>query len=121
MFFKRSNRRRADRIQPPASAPVEVQVIGTGHIDVLSAENISASGVGIRVPHRFQGCNLGTEVELVITLPGGRSFKALGVIRHLHSTGKDSDSFGIEFTAIEDKHREQIDTYIESRLQAKDK
>jgi hypothetical protein len=114
MNSKKSNQRAAPRVQPPKAAGVEVQIMGTDHIDVLPAKDISISGIGVTVPHRFAGCDLGTEVELVITLPGMRSFRAYGIIRHW--TGSTSDHFGVQFTRIESKHVTQISSYIKECL-----
>jgi hypothetical protein len=114
MNDKRNNQRAAPRVQPPKTAGVEVQIMGEDHIDVLPARDISVSGIGVSVPHRFAGCDLGTEVELVITLPGMRSFRAYGIIRHW--TGSTSDHFGVQFTRIDNKHVSQISSYIKECL-----
>lgn len=114
MNKKGANQRAAPRVQPSRAEKVEVQIMGTDHIDVLPAKDISVSGIGVSVPHRFAGCDLGTEVELVITLPGMRSFRAYGIIRHW--TGSTSDHFGVQFTRIETKHVSQISSYIKECL-----
>src|SRR5687768_7125126 len=114
MNDKKSNQRAAPRVQPPRASAVEVQIMGTDHIDVLPAKDISVSGIGVSVPHMFAGCDLGTEVELVITLPGKRSFRAYGIIRHW--TGSTSDHFGVQFTRIETRHVSQISSYIKECL-----
>ena len=74
---------RSQRRRPSKSEPVEVQIIGGNSIDILHARDISATGLGVFVPHGFEGCDLDQEVELVITLPGTRTFMARGVIRHV--------------------------------------
>ncbi|HEX5057315.1 MAG TPA: PilZ domain-containing protein [Gammaproteobacteria bacterium] len=112
---KNANQRVAPRVKPPKAAAVEVQIMGTDHIDVLPARDISISGIGVQVPHRFAGCDLGTEVELVITLPGMRSFRAYGIIRHW--SGSSSDHFGVEFTRIDARHVSSISSYIKEYLE----
>lgn len=115
MNSKKTNQRAAERVQPPQSQAIEVQIMGTDHLDVLPVKDISVSGIGVRVPHRFAGCDLGTEVELVITLPGLRSFRAYGIIRHW--VGSSSDHFGVEFTSIDTRHVSQISSYIKACLE----
>lgn len=115
MNAKKSNQRAAPRVKPPKAAAVEVQIMGTDHLDVLPARDISVSGIGVQVPHRFAGCDLGTEVELVITLPGLRSFKAYGIIRHW--SGSSSDHFGVQFTRIDARHVSAISSYIKAYLE----
>jgi hypothetical protein len=114
MNDKKNNQRAAPRVQPPKTAGVEVQIMGEDHLDVLPAKDISVSGIGVSVPHRFAGCDLGTEVELVITLPGMRSFRAYGIIRHW--TGSTSDHFGVQFTRIDSRHVSAISSYIKECL-----
>lgn len=114
MNAKKANQRAAPRVKPPRTASVEVQIMGTDHLDVLPARDISISGIGVQVPHRFAGCDLGTEVELVITLPGLRPFMAYGIIRHW--SGSSSDHFGVEFTRIDSRHVSAIGAYIKEYL-----
>ena len=107
---------RTTRVAPLRSAPVEVQIMGRGSLDVLHARNVSATGLGIYVPHGFAGIDLSQEVELVVTLPGVRSFLARGVIRHVTDAHGDARHFGVELTSIADKDREAILGYVRSRL-----
>lgn len=106
-------KRRNKRIKPPSSFPIEVQIMGTDSLDVLKANDISVSGVGVRVPHRFEGCNIHSEVELVITLPNCRPFLARGIIRHMTAVYRPNDLFGIEFTHISEVNLNHLRTYID--------
>lgn len=110
--FSRDKRRPAPRVRPLAAQPVEIQVMGTGTLDVLHARDISTSGVGIYVPHRFRGCDIDSEVELVVTLPKRRPFLTRGVIRHVTRHGEPTEYFGVEFTDLRDAHRKQIQAYV---------
>ena len=110
MLGLNSNKRVAPRIAPRETQPIEVQIMGSNHLDILPAKDISVSGIGVQVPHRFQGCDLAQEVELIITLPGCRPFLAYGVIRHWHGAG---DHFGVEFTHIDSRWIERIRSYIQ--------
>ena len=103
------------RVQPLESEPVEIQIMGTGTLEVLDASDISFEGIGIRVPHRFLGCELDQEVKLIITLPGVRPFWATGIVRHATGVGSE-DRYGVEFTNIEPRHVVQIMRYVEARL-----
>lgn len=106
-------KRQYKRIKPPHSYAIEVQIMGSNSPDVLKASDISVSGVGVRMPHRFEGCNINTEVELVITLPSCGPFPARGIIRHITSIYSSNDLFGIEFTHISDTNRNHLRTYID--------
>lgn len=112
-----SVKRQNARVRPSPARPVEVQIMGAGSLDVLNASNISVTGIGVRVPHRFEGCDLAAEVELVVTLPGRRPFLAGGIIRHITKAGTPGDLFGIEFTRISDEHLSQVRGYVEHYLQ----
>ena len=90
-----------------------MQIIGGNSIDILHARDISATGLGVFVPHGFEGCNLDEEVELVITLPATRTFMARGIIRHITQRGQPEQYFGVEFTRIEQRHRNQVLAYVQ--------
>ena len=107
---------RTTRVVPLRSAPVEVQIMGRGSLDVLRARNVSATGLGVYVPHGFAGIDLSQEVELVVTLPGVRSFLARGVVRHVTSSAEDARHFGVELTSLADRDRESLLAYVRSRL-----
>jgi c-di-GMP-binding flagellar brake protein YcgR len=109
-------RRPTARVRPPRSEPIVVHITGSNSIDILAARDISQSGLGVYVPHRFEGCDLDSEVGLVITLPSTKAFVARGVIKHRTDAGESSAFFGVEFTRITDAHRELIDCYISDRL-----
>ena len=107
--------RQAPRVRPLA-AKVRVQILGRSSIDVLLARDMSVTGLGVFVPHGFAACDLESEVELVITLPGTRTFMAHGRIKHQTATGEPSEYFGVEFTRLDEVHRTRIAEYVEERL-----
>ena len=102
------------RVTPSQGAPVEVQVMGPGRLDVFNARNVSQTGIGVYVPHGFAGCDLEAEVELVITLPGERSFLARGLIKHHTESGDEGHHFGLVFSEISKEHRAKIRSFIRS-------
>lgn len=106
---------RNQRVVPLRMAPVEVQVMGRGSIDVLRARNVSTSGLGVFVPHGFDGLDLAEEVELVVTLPGRSPFLAMGVIKHVTEGEGEANHFGLEFTALAGSHRRDLKRYVRSR------
>ncbi|HPG25127.1 MAG TPA: PilZ domain-containing protein [Myxococcota bacterium] len=110
------DRLRSERVVPLRFAPVEVQIIGRGSLDVLRARNVSTTGLGVYVPHGFEGFDLAQEVELVVTLPGRRPFLARGVIKHLTASNADTRHFGLEFTELADRDRDGLLRYVRSRL-----
>lgn len=86
--------------------------MGAQSIDVLDARDISATGLAVYVPHRFEGCDVHSEVALIIKLPRTRSFMAKGTVVHLTADERDAN-FGVEFTELADQHRAEIRAYIE--------
>jgi c-di-GMP-binding flagellar brake protein YcgR len=95
--------------------PVEVHIMGAQSLNILYARDISHSGLGVRVPHGLRDSDLEHEVELVITLPGVRSFLARGVVRHRDNLNAPN-AFGVEFTDLKPEHRGEIRRFIR-RLQ----
>ncbi len=113
MLFGRRNKRGNKRIKPPASETIEVQVMGSDSLDVLKAHDISVMGIGVRVAHLFEGCDLNALVRLVITLPHCQPFLATGIIKHITTDDGPNDRFGVEFTEIADKDARLIREYID--------
>jgi PilZ domain len=97
------------------TAPVRVDIMGNGFLDVLHACDISRGGLGIRVPHGFEGCDIDSDVELIVTLGRARPFKAKGVIRHYSKTARDH-TFGLEFIALAPEQGDAVDAYIQACL-----
>jgi c-di-GMP-binding flagellar brake protein YcgR len=87
--------------------------MGDGFLDVFSARDISTGGVGIIVPHRFEGCAIEQEVDLVISLPGERPFMARG--RIVHRTKTQQEFFGVEFTRLSQAHQRLVERYVDAR------
>lgn len=88
--------------------------MGPGFLDVLRARDVSQTGLGILVPHGFEGCDLLEAVELIITLPGSPSFSAAGVLRHRTRHGAIS-FFGVELTRISERDRLALRAYVSAR------
>jgi hypothetical protein len=103
---------RSTRVTPRPGAPVEVQVMSPGSLDVLVARNVSQTGIGIYVSHDFAGCDLDKQVELVITLPSERPFLARGLIKHRTDGGREGHHFGLLFTTITRENRAKIRDYV---------
>ncbi len=102
------------RVRPEPHRPVEVQVMGAGFLDVLRARDVSQTGLGILVPHGFEGCDLLDAVELIVTLPGSASFRAAGMLRHRTQYGSTS-FFGVEFSRISHRDRLALRAYVTAR------
>ena len=98
---------------PARNEPVYIQIMGDGFLDMFAARDISATGVSIVVPHRFEDCNLDDEVELIITLPGQRPFMARGQI--VHRTKTNEAFFGVQFSGLRSRYRDLISAYVRSR------
>ena len=105
---------RATRVQPLPDEPIEVQLMSDRFLDIFEARDISATGVGIFVPYRFEGCRLKSHVDLVITLPGSEPFLVKG--RLVHRTKLEREFFGVEFVHLSRESRSEITRYVERRL-----
>lgn len=104
-------RRSETRYQPPPTLSVEVHIMGSESLNILRARDISLSGLGVCVPHGFRDSDLASELDLVITLPGGRSFLAKGVVRHRNNV-ETPNFFGVEFTSMKPVHREEVRAFV---------
>jgi hypothetical protein len=102
------------RVRPDPHRPVEVQVMGPGFLDVLHARDVSEGGLGVWVPHSFEGCDLRAAVELIVTLPGTPSFHAAGILRHRTIDGS-LQFFGVELTRISTRAHEALKAYVLTR------
>ena len=107
-------RRSAARVQPRPGEPINIQLMGKNFLDIFEARDISATGVGIYVPYRFEGCNLTNPVDLVITLPERRSFLAKGKL--VHRTKTEREFFGVEFVDLPLGPAREIAEYVKRRL-----
>ena len=105
--------RQHPRVRPLPSRPVEVQIMGSTFLEVLTVEDISIGGVGVRVPHGFRLGDFDQTVQLIIALPACRPFKAEAVIRHKLGA-KDSSKFGVEFVRLGDPAA--VQAYVECML-----
>ena len=93
--------------------------MGDGFLDVLYARDVACGGVGVHVPHGFKGCDLDQEVELIVSLPGSRSFCVSGRIRH-STTFRDETFFGVEFTNLASADRDKLKRYVKERQREED-
>lgn len=85
--------------------------MGSESLNILRVRDISLSGLGVHAPHGFRDADLASEVDLVITLPGSRSFLAKGIVRH-RTSDAGQNFFGVEFTSLKAAHREEIRRFI---------
>jgi hypothetical protein len=103
------------RVQADPSAPVRVDIMGQGFLDVLKARDISIGGLGIHVSHDFEGCDIDSAVELIVTLGRTKPFKTTGVIRHYSKTTGDH-VFGVQFTSLSEEQHAAVEAYIQACL-----
>ncbi|MDX2022453.1 MAG: PilZ domain-containing protein [Deltaproteobacteria bacterium] len=108
-------KRRAPRVRPAKGHPIEIQIIGGEFLDIFHARNISEGGVKVMVPHLFEGCDVDHEVDLIVTLPGGRPFSTRGRIRHRQDAG-DVRAFGVQLIRLSNADRASVAAYVQKRL-----
>jgi len=104
----------AARVCPDPDEPIEIQLMSEGFLDIFGARDISATGIGIFVPYRFEGCQLKSPVDLLISLPAAEPFLAKG--RIIHRTKIAREFFGVEFVDLPAWHTAKIMRYVERRL-----
>ncbi|WP_010571112.1 PilZ domain-containing protein [Leptospira broomii] len=105
-------KRKHIRVVPFHNQPVQVQLMGNGFIDILIAQDLSQSGMAIRVPHHFDGCDINSAVELVVSLPGYKPFKAMGLIKHLAPAKEADGFFGVQFTQLDPKGKTFLGDFV---------
>jgi len=110
-------RRRYFRVYEDKNHPISVHINGVNFIEMIKANDISLGGIGIVVPHEFQGCTIDRMVYLVVTLPKPlkKSFKTKGLIKHVIDK-----RFGVQFVGISETNQKLLRQYITYRLQAED-
>ena len=75
----------------------------------------SAPGTSERHDVAVATMPIAEEVELVVTLPGGKPFLAMGEIKHVTETRDEPHHFGLHFTALAGSHRAALEHYVRSR------
>jgi len=101
-----------DRFLPKPADPVFVDIVGKGFYERCKARDVSSNGIGIFVRHDFKDVDLNHEVDLHITLPGHKPFKAIGQIRH-RGLGTDH-YFGVSLISVDSLGRSLLDDYLRS-------
>ncbi|PJZ27488.1 pilus assembly protein PilZ [Leptospira hartskeerlii] len=105
-------KRKQVRVVPFPKQPVQLQLMGNGFLDILIAQDVSEGGIAVRVPHKFDGCDIHSSVEIVVSLPGYKPFKALGKIKHLSASKEAQGLFGLQFTQIDVKGKGFLLDYV---------
>jgi PilZ domain len=108
------DQRRADRVEPLPGEPVEIQIASNGSLDVVHARDLSLSGVGVFLPHCFEGCDIDREVDLVISLPRQSAFLVKGIVKHRTRMDPFPSFFGVEFTGLRKDDLKNLALYIEA-------
>ena len=103
--------RKHPRYKPNPAAPVRVDIMGNGFLEVVHARDVSLGGLSIFVPHDFVDCDIAGEVDLIVTFGKNRPFKVRAMIRH-RSTGRNEHWFGLEFVDLSEEHRGAIAQYL---------
>lgn len=116
--FSLWHHRNVPRIEPDPDAPIEVQIMGEGFLDVLHARNICENGIGIFVSHGFIDCKIDREIKLCITLPGHPPF--LANARIVHETNCEKNFFGVVFTKIFVVDQRRIHSYMQDLIATQD-
>ncbi|HRX17108.1 MAG TPA: PilZ domain-containing protein [Spirochaetota bacterium] len=111
-----ADKRQHQRVYPDSEHPVEIQIMGKGFLDIIFAKDISIKGIGIEVPHKFEGSDIDHPIELIITLPPNSCFKASGIIKHSNIEQTRKGIFGVQFTSIQKGYEQILESYITKRI-----
>ncbi len=103
------------RVKPHPAQPVEIQVLGNGFIEVLKARDISVGGIGVYVPQKFAGCDINSDLQILVKLPGAKPFMTQARVRNLAKSG-DSAFFGVEFINLSQWGMDRVSAYVTQRL-----
>jgi hypothetical protein len=103
------------RVRPLPGTTIEVHIMGSGFLEVLSARDISVGGVAIVVPHDFSGSSIDDPVDVIVKLGSEKPFTARGVIRHLSKNAGDH-FFGVQFIGLSDENLARVQRYVDKRL-----
>ncbi len=112
MFKLWAHDRAEERHIPRSAEPAYVDIVGENFYDRCRVRDISSNGLSIYIRHDFVGCKIDTEIDIHLTLPGKKSFKAVGRIRHIGSGV--NHYFGIRLTFIDDIGRKLLPEYIQT-------
>lgn len=106
-------RRQYWRIVPNHEQPVRVDINGANFIDILHAIDISEGGLGVRVGHGFNGCDLDDRVSFVIEIPAPKHalLHCSGRIKHI-----SGNHFGVVFDPLPMRASSCIREYIALNL-----
>jgi len=110
-IFSNKDNRKKIRVIPEQGENIRIDLAGSNFLDIVYAKNISESGLGIWVPHRFEGCDLNQEVNFSVRLPPPiiHTFSFYSeIIAH--------NNFGVVFRGLSKKDQNYIRQYIQSRL-----
>lgn len=87
--------------------------MGSGFLEAFAAKDISVGGVGLFVPHGFEGYDIESQLEIVIKLPHAKPFLTKGLLRH--KSGNKHRVFGISFVELSPVAMRALDEYIATR------
>ncbi|MDA3900270.1 MAG: PilZ domain-containing protein [Spirochaetes bacterium] len=113
-----ADKRHHIRVTPATETPVEIQIMGKGFLDIIFAKDISTQGIGIEVPHKFEGSDIDFPIELIITIPPNDCFKANGIIKHSNIEQTSRGIFGVQFSSIQKGYEKVLKRYIDERIKA---
>ena len=83
-------------------------------LDIFAARDISSTGVGIYLDQISTSCAVNEILEMILTLPGTRPFRARSRVRHVSQNEEGPDYFGVEFLELTPRGRAAIDDYVRS-------
>jgi c-di-GMP-binding flagellar brake protein YcgR len=106
---KQGPKRREIRVLPEAEHSIRIDLMGRDFIEVITAVDISLTGVKIDVFHGFKGYNLKDRIDMLVLLPTPVPHSITTTAKVVHI---QNNFFGVEFVSLEKKDFKKLHEYI---------
>ena len=90
---------------------IRVDIVGGNFVEIVRPQNISQGGIYITASRFLRQCELGAELELLITFPKTEAIKVKGKVRHVES--RNHFYIGIEFIDMDQKAKSILVNFVE--------
>ncbi len=110
-------KRRQPRVEPQSGQPLPVQIVGGETVEIGIVQDISESGIGIRISgHRIPSCGEQTTVDVILVLPEAPPLTLRGVVRRVDESAAVQGFYGLEITDIPEDDMQALHGYLRGRL-----
>jgi hypothetical protein len=101
-------------VRPHPTAPIEVQLMGDGFLEVVHAIDISTKCVGIFLEHGIDDQQFGSRAEVILVLPRCQAVHLR--VRICHQNGSsDQRHVSLEFLRLPPPAQSLLESYVARR------